>query len=201
MTRLVATIVFLGALARVAAQDLPVLPLGKGDVIDVEIEGEDDLNRRVPVSSRGEISLPLLKERIQVAGLRPDAIEKLISQAYRQAQMLIDPTVHVKPAEYHSYLVKVTGAVVRPYEFQAIERCTLLRALATAGGPAPNSNGQIEILRIDRESGPESGPESGKATGQVISIRALIDGEDPRLNILLKGGEEVHLPALAAPPK
>jgi polysaccharide export outer membrane protein len=192
MRRLVSLIALLGALFHVGAQDLPVLPLGSGDVVKVEVEGEDDLTKRVTIDSKGEIQLPMLKDRIPVAGMLPEAVEKAIAEAYKRAQLLIDPIVHVTPAEYHSYLVKVTGAVTNPYEFQAIERYTLLRALATAGGPAPNSNGEIEIIRRDDET--------GKETKEVISIKALLEGDDPKYNIVLKGGEEIHLPATTPAP-
>jgi polysaccharide export outer membrane protein len=170
------------------AQDLPVLPLGRGDVISVEVEGETDLTKKITISSKGEIALPMLRNRLQVNGQLPDAIEKIIAAAYKREQLLIDPVVHVAPAEYHSYLVRVTGAVTRPYEFQAIERYTLLSVLATAGGPAPNSNGKVEVIRTD--------PASGEQTKQVIEIRALIEDNDPKNNIVLKGGEEIHLPAV-----
>lgn len=185
-------IAFLCALFWVKAQDLPVLPLGRGDVINVEVEGEADLTKRVTISSKGEISLPMLQDRLQVNGLLPGAIEKIVADAYKHARLLIDPTVHVTPAEYHSYLVRVTGAVTHPYEFQAIERYTLLRALATAGGPAPNSDGRIELIRRD--------PDTGAETKEAISIKALLEDDDPKYHIVLKGGEEVHLPAVAQSP-
>jgi len=185
-------IAVLCAFALARAQDLPVLPLGRGDVINVEVEGETDLTKRVTISSKGEISLPMLKDRLQVSGMLPEAIEKVIADAYKHAQLLVDPTVRVTPAEYHSYLVRVTGAVTHPYEFQAIERFTLVRVLATAGGPAPNSNGQIELIRRD--------PATGKETKDSISIKALLEDDDPKYNIVLKGGEEVRLPAAVAVP-
>jgi protein involved in polysaccharide export with SLBB domain len=101
--------------------------------------------------------------------------------------LLIDPIVRVTPAEYHSYLVRVTGAVVTPYEFQATEPITLAIALSKAGGPAPNSNGQVQIIRRDRDT--------GKETTQLVDIRTLLDEADPKDNVTLKGGEEIHLPA------
>jgi len=131
----------------------------------------------------------MLKEHLQVEGLLPEAIEKIISDAYKHAQLLIDPTVRVTPAEYHSYLVKVTGAVTRPYEFQATERITLVDLIAKGGGPAANSNGRIEVIRRDRET--------GKETRQVILIKSLLEDDDPKDNIALHGGEEVRFPAIA----
>jgi protein involved in polysaccharide export with SLBB domain len=184
--------ILLGVLIRTYAQDLPVLPLGRGDVVNVEVEGEADLTKRVTISRAGDITLPMLKDRLPVGGLLPDAMEKVIADAYKRAQLLIDPTVRVTPAEYHSYLVKVTGAVNRPYEFQAIERHTLLNVLATAGGPAPNSNGRIEIILRDVETGRE--------TKQIIAIKDLLESDDPKYNIVPKGGEEIHLPPVAQVP-
>jgi protein involved in polysaccharide export with SLBB domain len=167
---------------------LPVLPLGRGDIIDVVVEGEDDLTTHATISSQGDISLPLLKEHLHVEGLLPDAIEKVVADAYKHEQLLIDPRVKVSPAEYHSYLVRVTGAVDHPYDFQATEQYTLLSVLARAGGPTKDSTGDIEVIRKDRDT--------GKETKQVISIRALLEDNDPKYNIVMRGGEEIHLPAI-----
>lgn len=171
--------------------DLPILPLGRGDVINVTVEDEPDLSKRFKISDKGEIAMPLLKEALHVEGLLPADIEKLIADAYKRGRLLIDPIVSVSPAEYHSYLVKVTGAVNRPYEFQALERTTLLNVLATAGGPTPQSNGRIELIRRDRATGAE--------TKQTIEIRALLEDTEGKYDIVLKGGEEVRLPAVAPP--
>ncbi len=173
--------------------DLPVLPLGRGDVINVAVEDEPDLTLRLTISDKGEISMPLLKTPLHVEGLLPVDIQAIIAEAYKSQRLLVNPLVTVTPAEYHSYLVKVTGEVVKPYEFQALDHPTLLTVLATAGGPTPKSTGEIEIIRRD--------PDSGKETKQVIPIRALLEDNDPKYNIVMKGGEEVHLPAVALPPQ
>ena len=184
--------ILVGAVLHASGQDLPALPLGRGDVIDVEVEGEADLTRRVTLSGAGEIILPMLKERVHVGGMKPEAAERVIVDAYKSAQLLIDPVVRVTPAEYHSYLVKITGAISKPYEFQALERHTLLEVMATAGGPLPESNGRIEITHHDHETGAE--------TKEIVEIKALLEDDDPKHNIVLKGGDEVNLPA-AGPAK
>jgi polysaccharide export outer membrane protein len=182
-----------GFLAAASAQqtlppsDLPFLPLGPGDVIQVTVEGENDLTRRLTVSPKGEIEMPLLKAPLKVDRIKIADVETLITEAYKDQRLLIQPLVHVAPLEYHSYLVKVTGAVVRPYEFQALEPVSLLSVIAKAGGPATTSNGQIEIISKD-----------GK---QSIAMRNLIDDPDPKYNPMLRGGEEVHLPEAAKPAK
>jgi len=163
------------------ASELPILPLGRGDVIGVAVGDEADLSKKLKISETGEISMPLLKEPLRVDGLLPAEIEALIAEAYKREKLLIDPLVTVTPLEYHSYLVKVTGAVVHPFEFQALERVSLLDVLAKAGGPTMKSNGTIEVIR--RES------------KQTIAIRELLEGRDPSLNVALEAGDEVRLPA------
>jgi polysaccharide export outer membrane protein len=173
------------------AQELPILPLGRGDVINVTIEDEPELTKRLKINDKGDIAMPLLKEPLRVDGLMPADIEALIAEAYKRERLLLNPIVDVKPAEYHSYLVKVTGAVTKPYEFQAISHPSLLSVLATAGGPTLKSNGDIEIIRHD--------PKTGEETKQSIPIRGLLEDDDGKYNIQLRGGEEVHLPAVAVP--
>jgi protein involved in polysaccharide export with SLBB domain len=169
------------------ASELPILPLGRGDVINVTVGDEADLSRRLKISDKGEIAMPLLKDPLRVDGLLPADIEALIAEAYRREKLLIDPLVTVRPAEYHSYLVRITGEAAHPYEFQALERVSLLDVLAKAGGPTMKSNGTIEVIRRDRETAAES--------KQTIAIRTLLEGTDPSLNVALKGGDEVRLPA------
>jgi polysaccharide export outer membrane protein len=189
MLRLAILTVF-GIVLECAAQqipppaDLPLLPLGKGDVIQVTIEGEPDLTKRLTVSAKGEIEMPLLKAPLQVERMAPADVETLIADAYKNQRLLLNPFVHVAPVEYHSYLVKVTGAVVHPLEFQALEPVSLLTVLARAGGPTTHAKGDIEIIAPDQPK-------------QTISIRKLIDDPDPKYNPMLKGGEEVHVPPAA----
>jgi polysaccharide export outer membrane protein len=162
------------------ATDLPLLPLGPGDVIQVTVEEEPDLTKRLTVSPKGEIELPLLKAPLRVDHMPIADIETLITEAYQNQRLLLHPFVHVTPLEYHSYLVKVTGAIVRPMEFQALEPVSLLSVIAKAGGPTTKSSGEIEVITKDSK--------------QVILTRNLIDDPDPKYNPMLRGGEEIHLP-------
>jgi len=141
------------------------------------------------VAADGTLLLPLLANRIDVAGKYPPEIETLISQALINDQILVRPVVLVAVAEYRSVPVSVLGAVKHPMTFQAVGNVTLLDALAKAEGLTPDAG--PEILVSKSEPG-----EHGKSSEVVqrIAIKKLIDDADPAVNIRLQGGEEIRVP-------
>jgi polysaccharide export outer membrane protein len=149
-----------------------------------------ELTRSVRVSDDGFMRLPMLKQRVKVKGLLPGELEAAIAQALQGERIIVDPIVTVTVAEYTSRPISVTGAVKQPLTFQAVAPVTLLEAITRAGGLAPEAGSQI-LVSHGRQVGP-----NGVTTDLVqrIPIKGLIDGADPALNIVLKGGEEVRVP-------
>jgi polysaccharide export outer membrane protein len=176
-------------IADTEAPNLPAQPLGANDLISVSVYDAPELTRTVRVSSDGFIRLPMLKQRIKVQDLLPAELEAAIAQALRGEQILVDPIVTVTVAEYISRPISVAGAVKQPLTFQAGAPVTLLEAITRAGGLAPEAGPVILVSRT------QAGPDGiSKAMVERIPVKGLIDGADPFLNIVLKGGEEVRVP-------
>lgn len=72
---------------------LPVGPQA-GDILNVVIEGQDDLSGRYTVGPDGNITMPLAG-KIAVAGQPNSALAGVIGDAYR-AGYLVDPKVSVE---------------------------------------------------------------------------------------------------------
>ncbi len=168
---------------------LPSQALGADDLLQLMVPYCPELSRSFRVSSDGTLALPLLKQRISVAGLQPSQVEQRIAAALVSEQVLADPTVNVSVLEYRSKPVSVVGAVNHPLTFQATGETTLLDAIAKAGGLAPTVGSAITVTH--RSQAPDG---TTHITVQSIPVRGLLQASDPRLNVKLTGDEEVRVP-------
>lgn len=169
--------------------NLPAHRVGPNDLIAVMVYGAPEFTRTVRIGADGFIRLPLLKQRLEVDGLYPAALEAAIAQALRDEQILVDPFVTVTIAEYNSRPISIAGAVKMPLVFQAEGPTTLLEAVARAQGLREDAGGEILVSRSQPG-------EDGKPIllTRRIPVRGLIDDADPALNLELTGGEEIRVP-------
>ncbi len=168
---------------------LPAQALGADDLVQIMVPYCPELSRSFRVSSDGTLALPLLKQRISVAGLQPAEVEKKIAAALVADQVLNEPVVNLSVLEYRSKPVSVVGAVNRPLTFQATGSTTLLDAIAQAGGLAANVGPAITVTH--REQAADG---TMHITVQSIPVKGLIETNDPQLNVKLVGDEEVRVP-------
>jgi polysaccharide export outer membrane protein len=160
--------------------------IGPGDLLTIFIANSPDNSRSVRVAADGTISLPSLKDPIQVVGLFSTEVEKVIVAALTANKILMEPIVSVSVAEYRSRPVTVVGAVKTPITIQAIGGLHLLDAIAKADGLAPEAGSQIIVSKPGINGSPDY--------VQRIPVAALMNRSDPALNILLAGGEEIRVP-------
>ncbi len=169
--------------------NLPAQPIGGNDLLDVSVYDAPEFSRTIRVSSDGVIRMPMLQKPIRAEGLMPAELEGAISQEIKTEQLLVDPVVTVTIIEYQSHPVSVVGAVRTPITFQANKPITLLEALTNAGGPLPEAGSEVLVTRTT--IGADNKPVEFT---QRIPIRALQDGTDSSMNIVLHGGEQVRVP-------
>ena len=168
---------------------LPVQRVGPDDLLSISVSDCPELTKNFRVTSNGTLVLPLLKERIQASGKMPGEIESELSVALVKEQLLVQPVVSVSVAEYRSLPVSVLGAVRRPITFQAAGGVSLLDALTRADGLSADAGSEILV------SHPHAAGTPGGDLIQRISVKQLIDGADPSLNVRLNGGEEIRVPS------
>jgi len=168
-----------------ASANLPAQKIGDDALLAISVYDSPELTRTVRVSGEGQIRLPMLKRPIEAAGVVLRDLEAAIAQALRSEQILIEPVVTVTVAEYRSRPISVSGAVKRPVTFQAFGNITLLDAITRAEGLAPEAGTEVLIARPGID---------GKSTTERIPIKALLGGENPKLNPRLSGGEEIRVP-------
>jgi polysaccharide export outer membrane protein len=178
---------------RTAVQDspgsnLPAHRIGANDLLSIAVYDAPELTRTVRVSDEGLLRLPMLKEPIRTAGMLPGEVEVAIAAALEREQILVAPVVTVTVAEYHSRPISVAGAVKTPVTFQAVGPLRLLDAIAHAVCLTDDAGAEILVTRADSER--------GGARTQRIAVKALLNAASPELNVGLRGGEEITVPAI-----
>src|SRR6266849_8807246 len=117
--------------------------VGPGDLLDVRVFGQSDLNSTVEIDDEGNISsLPFLETPIPAMCRNEKDIHKSIALAY--SKYLKNPRVSVRVTERRSRPPAVVfGAVRAPQRIQMMRRFRLHEVLVAAGGIALNASGTI----------------------------------------------------------
>lgn len=152
----------------VSSYDMKPYRIEVGDVLDVKLFYNPDLNETVTVRPDGRISLPLLDE-IQAAGLTPAELDHVLTAQY--GQVLKNPEVTVIVRTFSAQKVYVGGEVKRPGLISVDGPMTLLQVLFQAGGVEDTAEPR-NILVIRR------GPKGERETITVDWEEAL-SGRDP----------------------
>lgn len=155
--------------------------VGPGDVFAMEIVGEKDLPREYQVASDGSVDLPYV-QTVQVAGLEPQEISRLVRKLLMEKQILSDPSVVVQVKEYNSRRITVLGQVAKPGTFPFTTGLTLIQALSQAGGLTGIAN--LDKVNLTRRTA------SGSRTA-VIAIGTIMEGR--AADILLQAGDRIFV--------
>jgi polysaccharide export outer membrane protein len=175
------------------AQDEAYL-LGPGDVLEVRVFGQHDLNSNAQVDSDGNLSsLPFL-EPIPAKCRTARAVQKDIAIAY--SRLIKDPQVSVRVIERNSRQpASVSGAVRQAGKVPMERRMRLNEVIAASGGFTDKTAGTIQILHTQPVLCPgpnekaEALPISGTAVPlQVVKISDLTKGT---VNPLIRPGDLV----------
>lgn len=186
---LLAALFFLGVHPSQATDSVPKAPNEKasykvqpGDLLEIFVWKERDLQREVIVRPDGGLSFPLIGE-MEVAGKTVSEVRNELTKQLRD--YVSNPTVSVSVKQAQGYKIYVMGQVNRPGEFTAVRPVDIVQALSMAGGLNPfASANSIKVLR--RENGTETAIPF--KYGQVESGRKL------EQNIILQSGDVVVVP-------
>lgn len=163
---------------------VPLLALGVGDAVSVQVYGRPELATTTYVSDDGSIPVPLAGN-VQVLGFSPQKAGQAVAAALRKGKFLLDPQVTVLLVQFRSQQVSVLGAVRTPGRFAVESRTTVLDALALAGGSTENGSDAVVLLRPDKD---------GKLQRYPINLRGLGDDGQALPTLTLKGGDSLFVP-------
>ncbi len=152
------------------------------DVLDVEVWGNPQLSRQVPVRPDGKISLPLIDD-VQAAGLTATQLAAAVTDKLKK--FVTDPQVTVIVTAVNSQHVYILGEVNRSGMIALAPHMTVLQALSSAGGFTNFANPKkIYILRN----------EDGKQVKYPFNYKDVMKGRNLDQNIELKPNDEIIVP-------
>ena len=156
--------------------------LQPGDILEVSVWKEPDLQREVLARPDGGISFPLVGN-ITARNSSVQQVNKEISA--RLAKYIPDPVVTVSLKQMLGNRVYVVGKVLKPGEFLVNRNVDVMQALSMAGGLNPFAAGN-EIMILRRVNG----------TQKSIPFRydSVVDGKNLAQNIVLRPGDVVVVP-------
>jgi len=121
--------------------------LGSGDVVTIQVLGEEDLKReKIRLSDAATISYPILGE-IKLFGKTVAELETLIRTGLKD-RYLVNPQVTVTINEYRNFFIN--GQVERTGGYPYVPGLTVRKAVALAGGFKERaSKEKIFLIRED----------------------------------------------------
>jgi polysaccharide export outer membrane protein len=160
-------------------QSYKVLP---GDLLQISVWGEEDLQGQVLVRPDGGISFPLCGD---ISAKNRSVVDLQEEIASRLSRYVSDPVVTVSVAQVQGNKVYVIGQVARPGVFVVNPQVDVLQALSMAGGTTPYAN--LNDIKILRRTGERQ---------EVLDFRYndVINGRRLEQNIILQSGDIVIVP-------
>ena len=180
---------FRGA-TEVRAEDLtPVTDdytIGRNDLLTVAITDLVAPNvesvRQPRVSESGMISLPLIGQ-VKAAGLTEAELEREISQAYKQANVIQNAQVSVAVMEARARTFSILGSVAMPGQYAILNsEFRLLDALVLARDVTAQGVDSIYVIRQPEKPkthvAPENNPQTPPPAGDVLTPQSQVQARD-----------------------
>jgi polysaccharide export outer membrane protein len=164
----------------------PLLQLGAGDQVKMEVFGRPEMDTTTYVADDGSIRVPLAGS-VRIGGLSPAAAGQKVEEALKQGQYLVDPHVTFTVVQSRSQRVSVLGEVKSPGRYAMESNTTVLDLLAQAGGATDKGSDIIYILRPDS---------SGNLQRLPVNLKGAVDSKDATPAVLqtLRGGDSIFVP-------
>jgi len=153
-----------------------------GDLLEISVWKEVDLQKQVMVRPDGYFSFPLTGD-IRAEGRTVEDVRREV--ASRVARFVPDPVVSVAIMEPRGSKVYVIGQVNRPGEFPINRFVDIVQALSMAGGTTPFA--QLDNIKILRREG-------NTQLAIPFAYSDIAAGRRLQQNIVLKPGDTVLVP-------
>jgi polysaccharide biosynthesis/export protein len=153
-----------------------------GDILEIQVWKERDLQREVLVRPDGGFSFPLIDD-VQASNKTVEQLRKELTT--RLSKFIPNPSVTVITKQATGNRIYVVGKVHKPGEYLASRGITVMQALSMAGGTTPfASPNRIKILR--RVNGTE--------TAIPFKYSQVSRGKNLEQDIVLQSGDVVVVP-------
>ncbi len=153
--------------------------VGAGDVVRVQLFGNQNMEYELPVDRDGTIRFPEIGP-LSVAGLSYVGLQDLIGQRVRE--QFIGTQVSVTLGELRALQIFVMGDVRSPGSYAVSPMSTITSALAQSGGIA--NHGSMRRVQLKR----------GGQLVQILDVYDLLLRGDTRSDVRLRAGDVVFVP-------
>lgn len=183
----VVTILIVASLDIASAQQQPARPdtsykVLPGDVLQVSVWKEPDLQLELLVRPDGAISFPLAGE---ISTINKSVSDLQAELTRRLTRYITDPVVTVSVTEVLGNKIYVIGQVNEPGEFVVNPQVDVLQALSMAGGTTPFAD--LDNIRILRRR-------QSIQSALSFNYKEVIRGRNLSQNVMLKSGDVVVVP-------
>lgn len=166
----------------VAHAQPPAYQIQPGDVLEISVWKEPDLQRQVLVRPDGAFSFPLVGE-VDARGKTVQALHKIVGE--RLGRYISDAVVTISVQEINGNKIYVLGQVNKPGEFIVNPSVNIMQALSMAGGTTPfAATGDIIVLR----------GQGKEQTAMAFRYNDVVRGRRLDTNIELISGDVVVVP-------
>ena len=172
---------FAATLSGIGFADAAGRVLTAGDVLQVNVVNQAELNTTARIEPDGTLSLPYVG-RIKAAGLTEDQLRQQITAALKKADVVKDPQVLVELTTFGTQ-VSVLGEVGLPGTFTLDRPTTLIQVLSRAGGVKEDAGAGTVVLR-------RRGPKG--AIVYRYNVKAIESGESGG-DVFLLNNDEVYV--------
>ncbi len=163
---------------------VPLVQLGPGDVVAIQVYGQPDMSGTLYVSDDGTVPVALVGP-VAVGGLSPADAASRIEAALRDAKILNEPHVTLTVTTSRSQRVSVLGEVAKPGRYPVESNATVLDVLAEAGGVTEAGGDTVYVLRPGAD---------GQVARMPVNLKNFSDGATTTQAPLLRGGDSVFVP-------
>jgi len=168
--------------AAAVGDDVAGYGIQPGDVLEISVWREPDLQREVLVRPDGGVSFPLVGD-LQANGKSISALTAEVTE--KLGKFIPDPEVSISVKQITGNRIYVLGRVNRPGEFAVMRPVSVIQALSMAGGLTPYAErDDIKVLRGAGET----------QQSMPFDYDAVERGESLGQNILLQPGDVVVVP-------
>ncbi len=158
-----------------------IYTIESGDMLEINILGEEELSRAVVVMHNGTISFPLIGE-VAVAGLTTKQAEAVIAEKLKEYYTY--PMVSVVLKSPTQPYVSVFGEVMRQGAVEYQRGLRVTDYIALAGGPTNRASlSRVKVVRF----------QAGKAVAGVLNVNKILKSGDLAQNYELKSGDWIYV--------
>lgn len=153
----------------------------EGDVLKISFPGTQSLDSQQTVRRDGRITLPMVGE-VRASGKTPSDLEKELLGLY--ASQLVSKEVSVTVVQ-STFVVFVSGSVMRPGKLISDHPMTALEAVMEAGGFTSSKADSKNVVVIRNES--------GKTKNYSIDLKQILEGRSNE-PFYLKPNDIIYVP-------